>query len=387
MSSEADSLGSTHPPSDFPGIAPPPHVTVVAEAGTAHQGDITVARRLIDAAKKAGADIVKFQAVLAKEIVHPNVGSIDLPGGEIDIYERFRGLERPVSFYRELKKATEESGLQFLCSPFGRKTAEILLSLGVKWVKIASPELNHYPLLEQASRAPLILSTGVSTLADIEEALTFLRSEVDISPPAALLHCITSYPAPEEEYNLRILPLYSRLFGVPVGLSDHSLHPFLVPALSVPLGARIIEKHLTLSHEGTGLDDPIALNPHEFEKMVEWIRYCEGKSLEEIKEALRAVQVNGKRIEAVLGSGEKKLALSETAFYRGTNRSLVAFEEIERGERLDRDNCTLLRSEQGNSPGLAPRHFEKVLGAKASRRIEAGEGITWSHLLEWDGIA
>jgi sialic acid synthase SpsE len=242
---------------------------VIAELGTSHQGDPAAARRLIDAAVGAGADCIKFQLVYAEEILHPRSGELELPTGRIALYERFRSMERDIGFYRALKEHTEAAGALFLCTPFGIRSARELRSIGVRALKIASPELNHLPLLQEAAGygLPLFLSSGVSTLGDIERALAITGRAATV-----LMHCITAYPAPEEEYNLRLLAGLRSLLGVEVGLSDHSLDAILVPAAAVFCGAVVIEKHFTLSRQGSGLDDPMALEPEDFGRMVRALR-------------------------------------------------------------------------------------------------------------------
>ncbi|GAH56234.1 unnamed protein product, partial [marine sediment metagenome] len=201
---------------------------IVAELGSAHLGDLERAYQLIDSAADAGADCVKFQLIIADEIVHPRTGVIDLPGGKIPVYQRFKKLERGVEFYAEIKEYAEKRGAIFLCSAFGIESARLLRSLNIQAIKIASPELNHYPLLEEVAgyNVPLILSTGVSTLGDIEKALAVTCST---SGKTILLHCVTSYPAPEDDYNLKLIPNLSALFGTTVGVSDHSKDPLLIP--------------------------------------------------------------------------------------------------------------------------------------------------------------
>lgn len=358
-------------------------VLIIAEAGTSHMGDISHARELIDASAESGADCVKFQWVIADEIVHPRAGSIELPGGPVPIWQRFRQLERPASFYAELKEYTEERGLFFLCSPFGTESARQLLDLEVEAVKIASPELNHYPLLEAVSGHPLILSTGVSELKDIERSLAYLGETGHTdgsSVRAALLHCITAYPAPEEEYNLLVVPLLSKLFGVPAGVSDHSRDPLIVPLLALSQGACIIEKHFTLSHSSSGLDDPIALDPGQFASMCRHLREGESLGADQLIEECRR-DFSDQRVEAVLGSGNKTLAPSEVRFYRNTNRSIVALEDLETGDIISRRNSALLRSEQNRTAGLEPHHWESVIGRTVKTHIAAGEGIMWEDLV------
>lgn len=178
----------------------------IAEIGTSHNGSIQKAMNLIDAAAEAGARAVKFQIVYADEILHPNTGYVDLPTGKIPLYERFKSLELPISFYKELAEYSRSKKLLFSASPFGFRSAEELAALKPDFIKIASPELNYVQLLKYCAgfNIPMILSSGVSILKDIEKAVSFLRSE-NKDLPLALLHCITSYPAPEKEYNVSVI--------------------------------------------------------------------------------------------------------------------------------------------------------------------------------------
>jgi len=352
---------------------------IVAEAGSAHQGELSRAFELIDAAAGAGADCVKFQVIFAEEIVHPKTGSIDLPGGKTAIYERFRKLERDLHFYARLKEYTEKRGLVFLCSAFGVRSARLLRELAVRAVKVASPELNHFPLLRELAGygVPLIISTGVSTLADIERALIAAGTQT------VLLHCITSYPAPEEEYNLRVIPNLSSVFGRPVGVSDHSRDPLLVPGLAVMTGACIVEKHLALSRQDGGLDDPIALDPEDFARMAAGIRRIECSKEERLEEARSRLEeeYGRERVESVLGDGIKRLAPCEQKYYLTTNRSLHALSEIRTGQPIQADQICIVRSESNLRPGLGPEYLELVAGRTAQRTIPEGEGITWEDLL------
>lgn len=352
-------------------------VFVIAEIGTSHQGERDHAFRLIDAAKEAGADCAKFQIVYADEIIHPNTGSVPLPGGETPLFERFRSLEREVRFYEELKAHTEAAGLMFLCSVFGLRSAREARSMNPSAIKIASPELNHLPLLKEAAgyRLPLILSSGVSMLSDIERALGLLEGL-----EATLLHCVTSYPAPITDYNLRVMRNLERIFGVPVGVSDHSLSPTIVPSLAAALGAAAIEKHLTLSNEGGGLDDPVALAPMAFAEMVAAAREARDAGIEATVEHL-AKSIDRDELQAVLGSGKKELAGSERESYTRTNRSLHAVVEIPKGTLLTERNVAVLRTEKKLRPGLSPFLLPEVLGRRTTRTIPSGEGIVWEDLL------
>jgi sialic acid synthase SpsE len=350
---------------------------VVAELGTSHQGDLEKARALIEAAAAAGADCVKFQLVYADEILHPLSGTVDLPTGKTALYDRFKSLERGLDFYGRLMELTEAADILFLCSPFGIRSARELLSLGSRALKIASPELNHAPLLEEVAGygLPLLLSSGVSLLADIERALAITGVG-----NVVLLHCITSYPAPEDQYNVSVLESLRSVFGVEVGLSDHSLDPILVPSLAVAHGACVIEKHFTLSRQDSGLDDPIAQEPAQFKRMVAAIREAEAAGPQKAMRRLRKV-FGEARVAAVRGSGVKDLAPAERANYTRTNRSIHALRVIEKGQAITSDTVSVLRTEKVLRPGLGPEFLRLVVGAKARRTIPAGEGIEWADVI------
>ena len=388
---------------------------IIAELGTSHNGDIQKAKKMISAAAETGAACVKFQIVYADEILHPNTGEVSLPGGKIKLYDKFKALESPPEFYAELKEYTESKGLLFLCTPFGMKSASILKSLKPKMVKIASPELNYTALLKETASwgLPILLSTGVSRLSDIETALEAyvgsgesgvgsrgccLKAQIDTNtlypqttlptphsllptphsllptPYVCLLHCVTSYPAPETDYNLRLLPNLSSVFGVPVGVSDHSADPVLVPAIAVSMGAVAVEKHFCLSKNDPGLDDPIALEPLDFSKMVKAINRAVERGKEETI-ACYSREKGSNLIERILGNGIKELAASERANYRLTNRSIHALRDIAAGEVLKRSDYAVLRTEKILRPGLEPCYEKTLEGRIARNAIPAGEGI------------
>jgi sialic acid synthase SpsE len=381
---------------------------IIAELGTAHGGDLAKAKEMTQAAAEAGADCIKLQMVFADEILHPNTGEVTLPGGKIRLYDRFKQLEMPPEFYAEIKTYIESQGLLFLCTPFGLKSAKILRELQPKIVKIASPELNYTALLQEIAGwgLPVLLSSGVSTLGDIEEAVGIVgirdwglgtrdgnsdnnitfgtspntpnknpRSPIpDPRSLLCLLHCVTSYPAPETDYNLRVLRSLAAVFGVAVGVSDHSLDPELVPALAVTQGATVIEKHFCLSRDDPGLDDPIALPPSEFARMVRGIRRAAEMGAEETLALLRRER-GTETVEAVLGSGIKALALSEKENYLRTNRSIHALRDIQAGEVIHAEDFAVLRTEKILRPGLAPSWAASICGRTARQFIPAGEGI------------
>lgn len=353
-------------------------VYIIAEIGTGHGGDISRARELVDAASASGADCAKFQIVHASEILHPDTGFVTLPGGPVRLYDRFLELEVAQSFYREMADYCASRNVDFLCTPFGLASARELKALVPSRVKIASPELNHFPLLRETASwgVPLILSSGVSTLADIEKAL----EATSAAPARTLLHCVTSYPAPEEDYNISVLESLSRVFGVPVGVSDHSLDPVLVPVLAVASGARMVEKHITLSKTDGGLDDPVALTPPLFAEMVEAIRKAEsmtkGASIAEL-----SGRYGEERVRAILGNGVKSLAPSERANYSRTNRSIHATRDLAKGETILEGDVALLRTEKILTPGLSPEFLDRVIGARLARDVINGEGISWDDVI------
>jgi sialic acid synthase SpsE len=331
---------------------------------------------MIHAAAEAGADCIKFQIVYAGEILHPKTGTVRLPGGDIRLYDRFRELETDPSFFAGLKEKVEKLGLIFLCTPFGLFSAAQLRALSPELVKIASPELNYTALLRETAswKLPILLSTGVSRLGDIEAALDTFEGV-----PVCLLHCVTAYPAPEEDYNLRVLPALSSVFGLSVGLSDHSLDPELVPALGTAMGAAVVEKHFCLSRDDPGLDDPIALPPGAFAKMAAAVRQASlwgsERTLEEYRREWGAC-----RVERILGDGVKRLAPSEKANYERTNRSIHALVDIAEGEILRPDQFAVLRTEKILRPGLPPSWEDRIAGRKARCFIPAGEGIRFQDI-------
>jgi sialic acid synthase SpsE len=360
-----------------PGRYGPGNVLIIAELGSSHGGSAAKARELIDAAAVSGADCVKFQIVYADEILHPNTGKVALPGGDVKLYDRFKQLELDIGFYAELKGYVESKGLLFLASAFGLRSARELRSLNPRLLKIASPELNYTGLLTELASygLPALLSAGVSRLSDIEAAL-------EIFPPerACLLHCVTAYPAPEQDYNLRLLPNLAAVFGCAVGLSDHSLDPELVPVLAVVMGAAVVEKHFCLSRGDPGLDDPIAQPPADFARMARAVRHASSLGPEAALEAL-AGERGADTVKAVLGDGVKRLAPSERANYERTNRSLHALRDIAAGETLKAEDFAALRTEKILRPGLPPSWEKKLVGRKTTRFIPAGEGIVAEDLL------
>ena len=369
---------------EWTGLPPEGRPAAIAEAGTAHRGDIGRGLELIDAAAESGADVVKFQVVFADEILPPQAGTVPLPGGEVPLYDVFRSLERPGEFYARLAEHAESRGIGFLATPFGERGVRLLEEVGVRAWKIASPELNHEPLVGRLAGTgrPMIISTGVSRAEDIQRALKV----ADTAWPGnrarvILLHCLTSYPAPEAESNLRAIPAMAAAYERPAGLSDHSLHPVLLPALAAALGAAAVEKHITLDRSGGGLDDKVALIPDDFARMTSAMRRIAGMSFGDAVNELNA-EFTPERVEAALGPGRIGLAPSEEDSYERSRRSLHAVGSLDAGTLIGPHNTALLRTEKVLTPGLPPHRRHAAYGRRLRRNIPAGDGITWTDLAE-----
>lgn len=363
---------------------------IIAEIGTSHGGNLDHAFALIKGAKDSGADIVKFQWVYADEILHPKTGFVQLPAGKIPLYERFRQLEVEPSFFKQCSDYCKSLGLDFLCSPFGLRSLKELLELNPSSIKIASPELNHFPLLkavaeyrrtDKGRKLKVVLSSGVSKIEDIESALEILKDgNAENLKNVVLLHCVTSYPAPAEDYNLRLLEFYREKFGVETGVSDHSLDPVLVPVLSLVCGGSYIEKHITLSKETDGLDDPVALDLEQFSYMSHAVHQTEAMKRQYLdwkeKTVLQMKDSFGNdTVEKVLGDGKKNLADSEKMNYGRTNRSLHFMRNMKKGEVISVDDIAVLRTEKVLTVGEHPKHLEAFVGKKLLRDVSDGEGV------------
>jgi N-acetylneuraminate synthase len=357
-------------------------VFVVAEAGSNHNQDLRMAKRLIEAAACAGADAVKFQLFRADWLYPPNCGVLDTPMGRVDFYDVLRKVALPAEWIVELKAYAEENGLIFLCTPFDEDAVSDLASLSIPAFKIASQELNHLPLLRAAAhhQKPIICSTGLSTLSDVEEALQAIRAEW-AAAEVVLLQCVAAYPLPLEQCNLDVIRTLREAFGVPVGFSDHTIDHESVPAVAVAAGACVIEKHYTLDRTLPGPDHSYALEPNELKAMIRMIREVEsidtGKRIASVGKRLGET-----RVKTILGHGRKEIMPAEVLYYPNDKRSIHAIKDIHSGEVLSRENMRILRS--GDlTPGLHPRYWYTVSGAVAVQDIAEGTGIIWEHLLSF----
>jgi N-acetylneuraminate synthase len=327
---------------------------VIAEMSANHHQDLEQALAIIRVAKDAGADAVKLQTYTADTItIASDRAEFRINGGTIwdgsNLHQLYGQAYTPWEWQPRLKRAANEFGLELFSSAFDSSAVDFLEQMGVPAHKVASFELVDIPLIQKMARTgkPLIMSTGMASLAEIEEAVTAAREAG--ATQIALLKCCSAYPAPAEEMNLRTIPELSRRFAVPAGLSDHTMG-IAVPVAAVALGAAIIEKHLTLSRSTPGPDSAFSLEPQEFKAMVDAVRVAE--------RALGEVQ---------FGVNEKERA---SRIFR---RSLFVVQDVKRGSLFTAENVRSIRP----GHGLHTRHLAEILGRRAARDIERGTPLSW----------
>lgn len=330
-------------------IGPGQPVFVIAEAGVNHNGDLKLARALIDVAVEAGADAVKFQTFQAEHLVTPEAPKAEYQrrttGDSESQFEMLQRLELSADAQRELQSYCHERGIIFLSTPFDEEAVDLLDKLGVPAFKISSGDLTNSPLLEHvASKGkPVILSTGMSELSELIEAVSVLNIAGCENP--VLLHCVSNYPAEPAEVNLRAMQTMRSAFDVPVGFSDHT-KGIDVALAAVALGACVIEKHFTLDRTLPGPDHRASLEPAELRELVRSIR----------------------RVETALGSGRKVPTASEIETAKVARRSLVAARDIPAGATLERDMVVMRRP----GTGLSPAMLNTLLDRRAVCEIAAG---------------
>jgi len=338
-------------------IAPGLACFIIAEAGVNHNGDVELAKRLVDAAAEAGADAVKFQTFKADRVVSataPKAGyqlqTTDSGESQLEMLQR---LELSPEAHRELQAYCQERDILFMSTPFDQKSADLLDELDVPVFKIGSGEITNWPFLEYVARKgkPIILSTGMSYLSEVDEAVRVIRKAG--CDQLVLLHCVSNYPAELADSNLRAVQTLAAAFQVPVGYSDHT--PGIEAALAaVVLGACVIEKHFTLDKNLPGPDHRASLEPHE----------------------LQALGASIRTVELALGNGAKQPARSEAGNRLVVRRSLAAALDIPEGAVLRLDMLEVLRPASGISPVLT----EHVIGRRVRRSLLTGQLITWSDL-------
>ena len=329
-------------------------VYIVAELSANHGRDFDQAVLLIRAARESGADAVKVQTYTPDTItIRSDRECFQIRGGTIwdgrTLHELYGEAYTPWDWQPKLKQVADDLGLDFFASAFDPTAVDLLESMGVPAYKVASCELVDLPLLERIARTgkPLILSTGMATIEEIEEAVQTARKAG--ATQIALLKCASAYPALPSEMNLRTIPDLARRFDVPVGLSDHTMD-IAVPVAAVALGACIIEKHFTLSRSLKGPDSAFSLEPAEFKAMVKAVRVAE-QSLGEIH----------------FGATESERSS------RVFRRSLFVVEALRQGEIFSGENVRSIRP----GHGLHTRHLPQIVGQRASRDIERGTPLSW----------
>ncbi len=333
-------------------IGPGHPVYIIAELSANHRQSFDEAVQLVAAAKECGADAVKVQTYTPDTITINHQSElfycVDALWEGRTLYDLYREAHMPWEWQPKLKQLAEDIGLDFFSTAFDHTAVDFLEELGVPVHKVASFELVDIPLVEKMASTgkPLILSTGMASLGEIEEAVVAARKAG--ASQIALLKCTSAYPARPEEMHMRTISHMSETFGVPVGLSDHTLG-ITVPVVAVSLGACIVEKHFTLSRSNPSPDSGFSLEPNEFRAMVEAVRTA----------------------EKALGSVRYGAGVSESTQRR---RSLFVVKDIKAGELFTEDNVRSIRP----GHGLHPRYLKEVLGRTASLDIERGTPLDWS---------
>jgi pseudaminic acid synthase len=327
---------------------------IIAELSANHDQDVDQAVRIIQAAKAAGADAVKLQTYTPDTItMRSDRQEFRISGGTLwdgrSLYELYGEAHTPWEWQPKLKQVANDLGMDLFSSPFDASAVDFLEEMNVPAYKVASFELVDIPLIQKMASTgkPLIMSTGMAEITEIDEAVQTARRAGAIQ--IALLKCTSAYPASPEGMNLRTIPELARRYNVPAGLSDHSMG-IAAPVAAVALGACIIEKHLTISRLDYGTDSAFSLEPHEFKAMVDAVRIAE-RALGEVKFGPDAHELNS----------------------RVFRRSLFVVQDLKRGQCFDEKNVRSIRP----AHGLHTRHLHEIVGKHATRDIERGTPLTW----------
>ena len=328
---------------------------IIAEAGVNHDGNLDKAKQLIEVAADAGADLVKFQTFNARRLVTDSAPKADYQNRTTDEaqsqYEMLRQLEMKPEMHEALITHCQQNGVGFFSSGFDLESVDYLVSLGLECFKVPSGEITNLPYLRHigALCKPVIMSTGMATLGEIEAALDVLETAGTKRGDVTVLHCNTEYPTPMYDVNLRAMCVIREAFGVKVGYSDHTLG-IEVAIAAVALGATVIEKHLTLDRNQPGPDHKASLEPKEFTDMVRAIR----------------------NIERAMGDGIKRPSMSETKNKLIARKTLVAAVAISAGEYFTAENITTKRA----GAGITPMRLDEIIGQPAPRSFQPDEPIT-----------
>ena len=335
-------------------ITMPNRTLIIAEAGVNHNGDIKIAKQLIDVAADCGADYVKFQTFSADRIVTKSADKAEYQKQSSDSsesqFEMLKRLELSVEMHLELIEHCKHKSIKFLSTGFDIQSVDLLVGLGLNLVKIPSGEITNLPLLRHIGSLdlPVILSSGMSTMKEIGDALLILEQTGLRRDQITVLHCTTEYPAPMSEVNLRAMNNICTTYGVAVGYSDHTVG-IEVAIAAVALGASVIEKHFTIDRSLPGPDHRASLEPNELIAMVKAIR----------------------NVEVALGSDVKEPTISEIKNIRIARKSILAGRKIEVGEILSASNLVVKRP----GDGVSPMHWDQLVGQIASRNYLPDEMI------------
>lgn len=331
------------------------HAFIIAEAGVNHNGKIKIAKKLVDAAKEFKSDAIKFQTFKTEELLIEDAEKADYQkenSQEKTQYEMLKNLELSSDEFQEIANYTLKKDLIFLSSPFDKESTNLLNDLGIPLFKIASGEITNFPLLKHIAKKgkPVILSTGMSTLGEIDEAINLIEK---YNPQITLMHCVTSYPAKIEDTNLNVIKTLKSAFKKPVGFSDHSIG-IEIPIAAVALGSSVIEKHFTLDKNLSGPDHKASLEPHEFAKMVNSIR----------------------NVEKGLGNGIKKPTAAENKIKEVARRSIVAKIDIPINTTLTEDMLAIKRP----GSGIEPKYYNYLIGKQTNTEIKMNNILKWNQL-------
>lgn len=335
-------------------------VFIIAEAGVNHNGKMELAYKLVDAAKEAGVDAVKFQIFKSEKLISKSTKMADYQKENlkenISQLDMVKKLELSYEDFIKINEYCKEKGIMFMATPFDNDSLDFLVdTLKVDVLKIGSGDLNNYPFLEKVAlkNKEIILSTGMSNLSDIEGALDFISQYTD--KEVKVLHCTTNYPCPMDEVNLKAMNTIKDAFQVAVGYSDHTLG-IEVPIAAVALGAEIIEKHFTLDKTMEGPDHVASLEPDELKEMTRTIR----------------------NIERALGSGIKKPNKSEVKIQSIVKRKIVLAKDVEINHVLTEDDLEYKRCENG----IDSKYYKSIIGKKVKRKIEADSPLMWEDIVQ-----
>lgn len=327
-------------------------VFVIAEAGVNHNGDIRIAKQLIDVAVGAGADAVKFQTFKAENVVCRTAEKADYQLATTDKsetqYDMLKKLELTEQMHKELIEYCTKKNIMFLSTPFDTESIKLLSGLGMRIFKIPSGEITNLPYLREIAKQQkrVILSTGMSNMEEVSAAVDILKNNG--TEDITLLHCNTQYPTPVQDVNLLAMAKMCERFNLPVGYSDHT-QGIEIPIAATALGATVIEKHFTLDKTMEGPDHKASIEPHELKQMVEGIR----------------------KAELALGNGIKQMSRSEKANVSVVRKSIVAAVDIKKGEKFTEENLTTKRP--GN--GISPMKWDEVIGLMADKDYKSDEMI------------